>query len=132
MVSDVVNALPAQYWLMPTTAWHIHPTMINALRQLKDTAGLPLFLEVGDYDGAAVGRMFGFPVIPNSYLAAPAIGSVSMILACWDSFLTIADAETITIKRFEQTQAGFVTLYAEQRMASSIRNPFAGVFLKGV
>lgn len=132
MVTDVVNALPAQYWAMPTTAWHIHPTMINALRQLKNTAGLPLFLEVGDEDGAAIGYIFGFPVVPNPYLGAPAVGSVSMILANWDAFLTIADVETMTIKRFEQTQAGFVTLYAEQRMVSSIRNPFAGVFLKGI
>lgn len=132
MVTDVVNALPAQYWSMPTTAWHIHPTMINALRQLKNTTGLPLFLEVGDEDGAAVGYMFGFPVIPNPYLASPAVNAVSMILANWDSFLTIADIETMTIKRFEQTQAGFVTLYAEQRMVSSIRDPFAGVFMKGI
>ena len=132
MVTDVVNALPAQYWAMPTTAWHIHPTMINALRQLKNTAALPLFLEVGDEDGAAVGYMFGFPVVPNPYLASPAVGAISMILANWDAFLTIADVETMTIKRFEQTQAGFVTLYAEQRMVSSIRDPFAGVFMKGI
>jgi HK97 family phage major capsid protein len=132
MVTDVVNALPAQYWSMPTTAWHIHPTLINSLRQLKNTAGLPLFLEVGDEDGAAIGYMFGFPVVPNPYLDAPAVGSISLVLANWDSFLTIADVEAMTIKRFEQTQAGFVTLYAEKRMVSSIRNPFAGVFLKGV
>lgn len=132
MVTDIVNALPAQYWSMPTTAWHIHPTMINSLRQLKNTAGLPLFLEVGDEDGAAIGYIFGFPVVPNPYLDAPAVGAVPLVLANWDSFLTIADVETMTIKRFEQTQAGFVTLYAEQRMASTIRNPFAGVFLKGI
>ena len=131
-IVDVVNALPAQYWAMPTTAWHIHPTLIQSLRKLKDTAGMPLFLEVGADDGASIGYIFGFPVVPNPYLDTPAVGAISLILANWDSFLTIADVETMTIKRFEQTQAGFVTLYAEQRMASSIRNPFAGVFLKGI
>lgn len=131
-IVDVVNALPPQYWCMPTTAWHIHPTLIQSLRKLKDTAGLPLFLEVGDADGAAIGYMFGFPVVPNPYLDTPAVGAVSLVLANWDSFLTIADVEAMTIKRFEQTQPGFVVLYAEQRMASSVRDPFAGVFLKGV
>ena len=132
MVTDIVNALPSQYWAMPSTAWHIHPTLINSLRQLKNTAGLPLFLEVGDEDGAAVGYMFGFPVIPNPYLDAPAVGAIPLVLANWDRFLTIADTEEMTIKTYEQTQAGFVTIYAEKRMASSIRDPFAGVFLKGV
>lgn len=132
MVVDLVNALPAVYWAMPTTAWHIHPTMIASLRKLKNTAGLPLFLEVGDEDGAAVGYMFGFPVIPNPYLDAPAVGAVPLILANWDRFLTIADVEELTIKRFDQTQAGAIVLYAEKRMVSSVRDCFAGVYLKGI
>jgi HK97 family phage major capsid protein len=132
MMVNLTDALPAQYWAMPTTAWHIHPTLISAIRKLKNTAGLPLFIEVGDEDGAAVGYVFGFPVIPNPYLDAPAVGAIPLVLANWDRFLTIADAETMTIKRFDQTQAGFVTIYAEMRMASSIRDVFAGVYLKGI
>jgi HK97 family phage major capsid protein len=91
-----------------------------------------MFIEAGNEDGAAVGYMFGFPVIPNPYLDAPAVGAIPLILANWDRFLTIADAETMNIKRFDQTQAGFVTIYAEMRMASTIRDVFAGVYLKGV
>jgi HK97 family phage major capsid protein len=118
---------------MPTTAWHIHPTLIATLRKLKSsTGGSPMFIEAGNEDGAAVGYMFGFPVIPNPYLDAPAVGAIPLILANWDRFLTIADAETMNIKRFDQTQAGFVTIYAEMRMASTIRDVFAGVYLKGV
>lgn len=132
MMVDLVDALPAVYWAMPTTAWHIHPTMIKLIRQLKNTAGLPLFLEVGDDDGAAVGYMFGFPVIPNPYLDAPAVGAIPLVLANWDRFLTIADVEEMTIKRFDQTQAGSIVLYAEKRMVSSIRDCFAGVYLKGI
>lgn len=132
MMVDLVDALPAQYWAMPTTAWHIHPTLISAIRKLKNTAGLPLFLEVGDEDGAAVGYVFGFPVIPNPYLDAPAVGAIPLVLANWDRFLTIGDAETMTIKRFDQTQVGFVTILAEMRMVSSIRDVFAGVYLKGI
>jgi HK97 family phage major capsid protein len=135
---DIVNitkALPAQYWSMPGTAWHLHPTVIHDLRNLKaaDTGNKTrLFSEVGDEDGAAVGYMFGFPVIPNPYMDFTGAGKITAVLANWGQFLTIVDGEEMTIQRFDQTTPGTVVLYAEKRMASSIRNPFAGVFLKGV
>lgn len=122
-MTNMANALPAQYWSLPTTAWHMTPTMIQTLRQLKDSQGLPLFLEIGDADGAAVGRVFGWPVIPNPYLS----DAFPIYLANWNRFLTIGDTEEMSIQMFEQTQAGFVTLYAEKRMVSSVRDPFAGV-----
>jgi HK97 family phage major capsid protein len=134
-VVNLVKALPPQYYATPTTAWHAHPNVIHDLRQLKAaTTGNAsrLFIEAGDDDGGAVLNMFGFPVIPNPYMDFTGAGKVTLALANWDRFLTIADAETMTIKRFDQTQAGFVTMYAEMRMASSIRDVFAGVFLKGV
>lgn len=132
---DIVNAaslLPAQYWSMPSTAWHIHPTLLAQIRKLKgSTGGAPMFVEVGSEDGGAGAFLFGFPVIPNPYLAAPAAGKISAVLACWDCFITIVDGEEMSIQRFDQTQPGTVTLYAEKRMASTVRDPFAGVFLIG-
>jgi len=128
---NTLNLLPPQYWYLPTTAWHMHPTLISQLRKLKDTAGLPLLLEVGDSDGGAAVYIFGIPVIPNPYLAAPASGALMGVLANWDQFLTIADAEEMNIKRFDQTQPGTVTLFAEKRLVSTVRNPFAGVYLIG-
>ena len=122
-IVDVVNALPSQYWSLPGNAWHIRPSMIDSLRSLKDTQGLPLFLEIGDEDGAAVGRMFGFPVIPNPYLST----SFPIYLANWNRFLTIGDTEEMSIQMFEQTSPGFVTIYAEKRVVSTVRDPFAGV-----
>jgi HK97 family phage major capsid protein len=75
---DIVNAaslLPGQYWSLPTTAWHLHPSLISQLRKLKgSTGGAPMFVEVGDEDGGAIANLFGFPVIPNPYLDAPAAG----------------------------------------------------------
>lgn len=122
-VVDMVTAFPAQYWSLPGNAWHISPAMIDSLRSLKDQQGLPLFLEVGDEDGAAVGRMFGFPVIPNPYLSS----AFPIYLANWPRFLTIGDTEEMSIQMMEQTTPGFVTLYAEKRVVSTVRDPFAGV-----
>lgn len=122
-VVDTAKALPPVYWSLPGTAWHMSPDFILALRELKDSQGLPLFLEIGDKDGAAVGHVFGFPVIPNPYLTS----AFPAYLANWEQFLTIGDTETFNVQMFEQTQPGFVTLYAEKRVVSSVRNPFAGV-----
>ena len=121
-IVDVVDAFPSQYWSLPGNAWHIRPSMIKALRQLKDTQGLPLFLEIGDEDGAAVGRMFGFPVIPNPYLST----AFPIYLANWPRFMTIGDNEEMSIQMFEQTAPGFMTIYAEKRVVSTVRDPFAG------
>lgn len=123
-IVDIANALPAQYWSMPTTAWHMTPTMIQTLRGLKDLQGLPLFLELGEpYESGAVGSIFGWPVIPNSYLNA----TFPIYLANWNRFLQIADVEEMSIQTFEQTAPGFLTLWCEKRMVSTVRDPFAGV-----
>lgn len=125
-VVDAANALPAQYWALPTTAWHMTPTLIQSLRQLKDTAGLPLFLELGEAgEGGAVGSIFGWPVVPNPYLST----DFPAYLANWDRFLTISDVEEMSVQMMEQTAPGFVTMYAEKRVVSTVRDPFAGVRL---
>ena len=122
-ITNIANALPPQYWSLPGTAWHMTPTMIQTLRQLKDLQGLPLFLEIGESDGSAVGNIFGWPVIANAYLS----DAFPIYLANWPQFLTIADIEEMNVQMMEQTAPGFVTMFAEKRMVSSVRNPFAGV-----
>ena len=58
-------------------------------------------------------------------------GKYPVYLADWSRFLTIADREEMSIKRFEQTAPGFVYMFAEKRLCSSIRDVFAGVRLVG-
>jgi hypothetical protein len=41
--------------------------------------------------------------------------------------MTIADNEMMSIQRLEQYQPGFISLYAEKRVCSTIRDVFAGV-----
>jgi HK97 family phage major capsid protein len=122
-ITNIANALPPQYWSLPGTAWHMTPTMIQTLRQLKDSQGLPLFLELGESDGSAVGNVFGWPVIANAFLS----DAFPIYLANWGEFLTIVDIEEMSIQMMEQSAPGFVTMWAEKRMVSSVRNPFAGV-----
>lgn len=125
-ITAAASLLPGQYWSLPGTAWHINPTTIQALRDLVDLQGLPIFLEVGDEDGGAVGRIFGWPVIPNPYLSS----TYPIYLANWPKFMTIGDNEFFSIQVMEQTTPGFTTLYAERRVVSSVRDPFAGVRIK--
>jgi len=123
-VVDIANALPAQYWGLPTTAWHMTPTMIQTLRQLKDLQGLPLFLDGGEpMEEGALCSIFGWPVIPNPYLSS----AFPIYLANWDRFMTIADVEEMSIQMMDQTAPGFITMYAEKRMVSTVKDPFAGV-----
>ena len=123
-IVDVANSLPAQYWSLPSTAWHMTPAMILALRELKDSSGMPLFLDIGEPNEAgAVGSIFGWPVIPNPYLTS----AFPIYLANWNRFLTVADVEEMSVEMFEQTAPGFITLYAEKRVVSSVRDPFAGI-----
>lgn len=123
-IVNIANALPSQYWALPNTAWHMTPAMIQTLRELKDTAGMPLFIDIGEPNEAgAVGSIFGWPVVPNPYLTS----DFPIYLANWSRFLTIADVEEISVQMFEQTAPGYITLYAEKRLVSSVRDPFAGV-----
>jgi HK97 family phage major capsid protein len=131
-IAALASALPPQYWSDPSTAWMMHPNTILALRELKDTGGLPLFLEIGDKDGYSIGNIFGHPVIPNPYMDQIGAGKFPVYLAAWQQFVTIADNEEMKIQRLEQTSPGFITLYAEKRVVSTIRDVFAGVRLLGV
>lgn len=123
-IVSIANALPAQYWSLPTTAWHMTPAMIQTLRELKDTSGMPLFIDIGEpNDAGAVGSIFGWAVVPNPYLS----DAFPIYLANWNRFLTVADVEEMNVQMFEQTAPGFMTIYAEKRVVSTVRDPFAGV-----
>lgn len=127
----LASALPSQYWNFDTTAWHMHPNTILQLRELTGGNGLPVFLEVGQTGGDAVGNIFGHVVIANPYMDEAGLGKFPVYLADWSRFLTIADNEEMVIKRYDQTAPGFITLFAEKRVVSSIRDVFAGVRLVG-
>lgn len=130
-LASLEAALPAQYKFKPTTCWMMHPSTISQLRKLKASSSSNNFLEVGDDDGGAVVYIFGYPVIPNPYMSTTAAGAYPVYLAEWDKFMSIADREEMSIQRLDQTAPGFITLFAEKRVCSTIRDVFAGVRLVG-
>ena len=130
-ITDMARLFPAQYWNLPGTAWMMHPQTIHSLRNLGG-GNIKQFPEVGSSEGGAVTYIFGFPVIPNPYMQVVGAGNFSVYLANWTNFVTIADVEEMNVQAFEQTTPGFITLYAEKRLASTVRDPFAGIRLVGV
>lgn len=131
-LANLMAALPSQYLFKPTTCWMMHPTTIGAIRKLKgSTGGQPMFVETGDDDGGSVIYIFGHRVIPNAYMEVAGSGNNPVYLADWERFVTIADNDQMSIKRFEQTAPGFVYLFAEKRVCSTILDVFAGVRLVG-
>lgn len=131
-LANLMAALPAQYLFKPETCWMMHPSTIGAIRKLKgSTGGMPMFVETGDDDGGAVIYVFGHRVIPNPYMDTAGSGKYPVYLANWERFVTIADNAQMSIKRFDQTAPGFVYLFAEKRVCSTILDVFAGVRLVG-
>jgi len=123
-LSAMANALPGQYW--DGAAWMMTPAAIQELRDYvhgSPSQSSYAFVENGADNAGALVNVFGFPVIVNPYLSA----TNPVYLANWDRFMTIADVEEFSVQVFEQTAPGFVTLYAEKRLASTVLDPFAGV-----
>ena len=130
-IANLAGALPPQYWANPCCAWMMHPTTIRDLRKLTGgSTGIPVLQESGDMDGGAVTTIYGFPVIPNPYMSTAGANNYPIYLGAWDEFVSIADNELMKIQMFEQTSVGFITLFAERRVCSTIRDVFAGVRLK--
>lgn len=137
--TDVVNfiyQLPQQYWTA-NAKFVISPILLNAIRALKDNNGAPIFnRNEGLSVEGIVGQLMGFDVVVNKYCDTPsqtstgAAGTTSlfpMYFADWSRFHTIVDRLNMVMRRYDQTAPGFITFFGEKRLATSVRDPFAGV-----
>jgi hypothetical protein len=137
--TDVVNfiyQLPQQYWTA-NAKFVISPILLNAIRALKDNNGAPIFnRNEGLSVEGIVGQLMGFDVIVNKYCDTPSqttAGSAGtnslfpMYFADWSRFHTIIDRLNMVMRRYDQTLPGFITFYGEKRLATSVRDPNAGV-----
>ncbi len=134
---DVVNmvyALPQQYWTT-SAKFMINPVLLSQIRGLKDTNGTPIFerMHPGETDGI-VGRLLGFDVVVNKYVDNPSqatTGSAGtnslypMYFGDWQKAHTIVDRLNMVLRRYDQTQPGFINFYGEKRVCNSVRDPFS-------
>jgi len=136
---DVINtmyALPQQYWT-PNARWMVNPILAQAIRGLQDTNGRPIFNSVESLNpDGIIGQMLGFDVVMNKYLDNPSqatTGSAGtnslypMYFADWSRFHTIVDRLNMVMRRYDQTLPGYITFFGEKRLATSVRDPNAGV-----
>ena len=137
--NDVINlvyALPQQYWT-PDAKFMISPILLNGIRNLKDTQGAPIWnRNEGLVADGIVGQLLGFDVVVNKYLDTPsqtATGSAGttslypMYFCDWTRFHTTIDRLNMLMRRYDQTLPGYITFFGEKRLATSVRDPNAGV-----
>jgi HK97 family phage major capsid protein len=137
--TDVVNfiyQLPQQYWTS-NAKFVISPILLNAIRALKDNNGAPIFnRNEGLSVEGIVGQLMGFDVVVNKYCDTPSqttAGSAGtnslypMYFADWSRFHTIIDRLNMVMRRYDQTLPGYITFFGEKRLATSVRDPNAGV-----
>jgi len=136
---DVVNfiyALPQQYWT-ESAKFVVSPVLLSQIRGLVDDNGTPVFERMSPLEtNGIVGRLLGFDVVVNKYLDNPSqtttgsAGTTSlypMYFADWSRFHTIVDRLNMVMRRYDQTLPGYITFFGEKRLATSVRDPFAGV-----
>ena len=133
--ADVVNfiyALPQQYWT-PTAKFVVGPLMLAAIRGLTDDNGRPIYIDGLARNDGIVGTLLGFDVVVNKYLDVPtaageSAGTTSLYPMYFGDFqrgFTIVDRLNMILRRYDQTQPGFVNFFGEKRLATSIQDPFA-------
>lgn len=133
--SDVVNfiySLPQQYWT-PTAKFMVSPLMLQAIRGLTDDQGRPIYVDGLSRTDGIVGTLLGFEVVVNKYLENPTSAGESagtnsqypMYFGDWNRCHTIVDRLNMVLRRYDQTQVGFITFFGEKRLATSVVDPFA-------
>lgn len=134
---DVVNfiyALPQQYWTTDAK-FIVSPILLAQIRGLTDDNGTPVFERMSPLEtNGIVGRLLGFDVVVNKYLDTPSqtttgtAGTTSLYPMYFGDFQrghTIIDRLNMLMRRYDQTQPGFITFFGEKRLAASVRDPNA-------
>jgi HK97 family phage major capsid protein len=128
-----LHSLPQQYW-GPQNKFMMSPLMLAGVRGLVDDNGTPVFERMSPlvYEGI-VGKLLGYDVVVNAYVDSPiaaggSAGTTSQYPMYFGDFtrgMTIVDRLNMVLRRYDQTQPGFITFYGEKRLCSSIVDPFS-------
>jgi HK97 family phage major capsid protein len=110
----------------------INPLQLQAIRGLVDDQKRPIYIDGLARTDGIVGQLLGFDVVVNKYCDGPNdIGSspkadlYPMFFGDWTKGHAIVDRLNMVLRRYDQTQPGFITFYGEKRLASSVVDPFA-------
>lgn len=128
-----LHSLPQQYW-GPQNKFMMSPLMLAGVRGLVDDNGTPVFERMSPlvYDGI-VGKLLGYDVVVNAYVDSPIAAGASpgttsqypMYFGDFTRGMTIVDRLNMVLRRYDQTQPGFITFYGEKRLCSSVVDPFS-------
>ena len=128
-----LHSLPQQYW-SNGNKFLINPLMLAGIRGLVDTQGTPIFERMSPlvYEGI-VGKLLGYDVVVNAYVDSPiakgaSAGTTNLFPMYFGDFSrghTIVDRLNMVLRRYDQTQPGFITFYGEKRLCSSVVDPFS-------
>ena len=131
---DVVNfiySLPNQYWT-ENAKFMINPIQLQAIRGLVDDQKRPIYIDGLARTDGIVGQLLGFDVVVNKYCDTPNdIGTspkadlFPMFFGDFTKGHAIVDRLNMVLRRYDQTQPGFITFYGEKRLASSVVDPNA-------
>ena len=128
--ADVINliySLPNQYWT-DSAKFLINPIELQAIRGLVDDNGRPIYVDGLARADGIVGQLLGFDVVVNKYCDTPNYAGVDkpdlypIYFGDFQRGHVIIDRLNMVLRRYDQTQPGFITFYGEKRVASSIHD----------
>jgi HK97 family phage major capsid protein len=131
--ADIINfqnSLPTQY-RSSACCFMINPLQLQAIRGLVDDNGRPIYVDGLARPDGFIGSLLGFNVVVNQYLNPPndnndgRVDLFPMFFGDFNRGHTIVDRLNMILRRYDQTQVGFITFYGEKRIASSVVDPFA-------
>jgi HK97 family phage major capsid protein len=110
------------------------PLLLQAIRGLTDTQGRPIYIDGLAREDGIVGELLGFGVVVNKYCDTPsqtatgAAGTANhfpMFFGDWKRGHTIVDRLNMVLRRYDQTQPGYINFFGEKRVATSVVDPFS-------
>jgi HK97 family phage major capsid protein len=129
---DVINfiySLPNQYWT-ENAKFMINPIQLQAIRGLVDDQKRPIYIDGLARTDGIVGQLLGFDVVVNKYCdtpndpgTSPTANLYPMFFGDWTKGHCIVDRLNMVLRRYDQTQPGFITFYGEKRLCSSVVDP---------
>ena len=106
----------------------INPIELQAIRGLTDDNGRPIYVDGLARTDGIVGQLLGFDVVVNKYCDTPNYAGVNknnlypIFFGDWARGHVIIDRLNMVMRRYDQTQPGFITFYGEKRVAASIHD----------